>query len=102
MSPAQRLTEPRQARPTRGIAETNLRDRPGGPPAIARKQLRAVLSGSRSTLSQCRSNDDFLPLSEIMPGALGDIEAIGFHGGVMTSPRLATSTGSPTACTQAS
>jgi replicative DNA helicase len=31
-----------------------------------------------------RVSEDFLPLSEIMPGALDEIEAIGSHGGRMT------------------
>jgi replicative DNA helicase len=31
-----------------------------------------------------RTSEDYLPLSEIMPGALDEIEAIGSHGGAMT------------------
>ena len=35
-------------------------------------------------VTERRVSEDFLPLSEIMPGALDEIEAIGSHGGVMT------------------
>ncbi|MGI9007405.1 MAG: replicative DNA helicase [Streptosporangiaceae bacterium] len=35
-------------------------------------------------VTERRSSDDFLPLSEIMPGALVEIEAIGSRGGTMT------------------
>jgi replicative DNA helicase len=35
-------------------------------------------------VTEHRVTDDFLPLSEIMPGALDEIEAIGSRGGVMT------------------
>ena len=35
-------------------------------------------------VTERRVSDDFLPLSEIMPGALDEIEAIGSRGGVMT------------------
>ena len=35
-------------------------------------------------VTERRATEDFLPLSEIMPGALDEIEAIGSRGGVMT------------------
>ena len=35
-------------------------------------------------VTERRVSEDFLPLSEIMPGALDEIEAIGSRGGVMT------------------
>src|SRR5262249_19887684 len=35
-------------------------------------------------VTERRVTEDFLPLSEIMPGALDEIEAIGSRGGVMT------------------
>jgi replicative DNA helicase len=35
-------------------------------------------------VTERRVSEDFLPLSEIMPGALDEIEAIGTRGGVMT------------------
>jgi replicative DNA helicase len=35
-------------------------------------------------VTERRISEDFLPLSEIMPGALDEIEAIGSRGGVMT------------------
>jgi replicative DNA helicase len=35
-------------------------------------------------VTERRVNEDYLPLSEIMPGALDEIEAIGSRGGVMT------------------
>ena len=35
-------------------------------------------------VTERRSSDDYLPLSEIMPGALVEIEAIGSRGGTMT------------------
>jgi replicative DNA helicase len=35
-------------------------------------------------VTERRISDDYLPLSEIMPGALDEIEAIGSHGGALT------------------
>src|SRR4029077_17899037 len=35
-------------------------------------------------ITERRVSDDYLPLSEIMPGALDEIEAIGSRGGALT------------------